>query len=361
MVRSASSPDQIALASLQTSLDELAALIPSLGDSAKTRVMKRLDELAIEALQIRAKMPKAAIAITKTLLRMVETLSECGPQLNAQGARSARAALATVEAAVAQVIAALDPIRTPLKVFDPALPDAAGKLVAIALLAQPRLPLGEVGQMYGSGCYAIYYRGDHPYYAAVAGSETPIYVGKADPEMGEARNPREQGPKLTGRLLDHRRMIQTVERWATEHPDSTNHPLHIQDFEYRRLVVATNAQLVAEQCLIGFFRPLWNNETSICWGISKHGDSAGTRANKRSPWDVLHPGRSWAMDTRLSNSREPDEILADINVHFEANPPYRDTHEIIDKFLREFAQDAVERGASDDASDEETEREAPEA
>ncbi|WP_425474479.1 Eco29kI family restriction endonuclease, partial [Staphylococcus gallinarum] len=73
------------------------------------------------------------------------------------------------------------------------------------------------------------------------------------------------------------------------------HPLNIEDFLCRRLVCATNAQLVAERHLINTFRPIWNNEVQICWGISKHGDAAKTRANKRSPWDVMHPGRAWAM------------------------------------------------------------------
>jgi hypothetical protein len=156
-------------------------------------------------------------------------------------------------------------------------------------------------------------------------------------------------------------MVQTVEKWATEHPEPSNHPLHIADFQYRRLVVATNAQLVAEQCLINFFKPLWNNDTKICWGISKHGDLAGTRANKRAPWDVLHPGRLWAMDDRLVDSKAPDEILADITAHFECNPPYQEIHEIIDKFLREFTQEAVEMGGSADATDEAAEAETQES
>ncbi|MBF0333015.1 MAG: Eco29kI family restriction endonuclease [Alphaproteobacteria bacterium] len=158
----------------------------------------------------------------------------------------------------------------------------------------------------------------------------------------------DQGPQLTGRLRDHRRMIMTVEKWAMEHPDPANHPLRVADFDYRRLVVASNAQMMAEQCLIGLFQPIWNNEMNICWGISKHGDSAGTRANKRSPWDVLHPGRPWAMDPRLENSRTPDDILSAITAHVECRPAYGGTHQIIDTFLAEFAQAPVERRRADD-------------
>jgi hypothetical protein len=46
--------------------------------------------------------------------------------------------------------------------------------------------------------------------------------------------------------------------------------------------------------LINGFHPIWNDEVGICFGIGKHGDSADTRRNTRSPWDTLHPGRKWA-------------------------------------------------------------------
>ena len=36
-------------------------------------------------------------------------------------------------------------------------------------------------------------------------------------------------------------------------------------------------QLVAERLLIEVFRPAWNHESKICFGISKHGDAAGPR------------------------------------------------------------------------------------
>lgn len=354
MARAPNGPEREALEALQASLDALERVVPILGPAANARTREHLDEITISIARLRASMPRAPQALAETISALVGLVSDVAPSLNAKATNAARASLADVVATITNAIEAMDPIREPRKVFDPGAPDAGGRLVAIALLAQPRLPLAAVGQMYGSGCYAIYYSGDHPYYAAISGTETPIYVGKADPIHGEARHPRDQGPKLTGRLLDHRRMIVTVEKWASDHPTPDNHPLHIADFEYRRLVVATNAQLVAEQCLINFFKPIWNNEMGICWGISKHGDSAGTRTNRRSPWDVLHPGRGWAMDDRLENSKEPGTILADIDAHIATRRPWRDVHEIIDRFLEEFTQDAVELGAprDDDATQE---------
>jgi hypothetical protein len=99
--------------------------------------------------------------------------------------------------------AATDPVLMPRASFDPSDPKVVGRMVALALLAQMRVPLGSIESTYGSGVYAIYYCGDHPLYAAISGTETPIYVGKADPASGDASTAREQGSRLTGRLLEH--------------------------------------------------------------------------------------------------------------------------------------------------------------
>jgi hypothetical protein len=254
----------------------------------------------------------------------------------------------------------LDPIKDPGASFDPADPDTAGRLVALALIAQDRVPLGRVAQTYGSGVYAIYYRGKHPLYVPVSKTETPIYVGKADPENPNAHTPREQGPRLFGRLKDHRRMIETVSAYAEL--KALPHPLHLDDFDARRLVCATNAQLVAERHLIAMFKPIWNSEIGICWGISKHGDAATTRANKRSPWDVLHPGRIWAMAESLDNKATPEDIGRRLAKHFKQNQPYCNTVDIVRDFLATFVQHAAvspeepadndDAGEDADASDE---------
>lgn len=74
------------------------------------------------------------------------------------------------------------------------------------------------------------------------------------------------------------------------------------------------------------FRPIWNKEIKICYGIGKHGDSATTRANKRSPWDTMHPGRKWAVDTKEDQMKRVD-IEAKISQHFQRHPviPNQDT------------------------------------
>jgi hypothetical protein len=125
------------------------------------------------------------------------------------------------------------------------------------------VPLADVSPAYGSGVYAIYYTGDHPIYAAISGTETPIYVGKADPANDDASTTREQGAKLTGRLIEHAGTVATAEGYSNSLPKGLS-PIYLSDFRCRRLVCATNAQLVAEKHLIRTFWPLWNQETKTC-------------------------------------------------------------------------------------------------
>jgi hypothetical protein len=237
----------------------------------------------------------------------------------------------------------LDPVTDPDASFDPANPDTIGRLVVLALLAQERVPLRELRPTYGSGVYAIYYIGTHPVYAEIASTETPIYVGKADPDEPRAATSREQGVRLFGRLADHRDAIREVEDHATQ--NAAVDCLRVDDFECRRLVCATNAQLVAERHLIEVFKPAWNSETKICFGISKHGDNAQTRRNKKSPWDVLHPGRDWAMDSPVRDGMTPESVAQKLEQHFRDHPPYRDldglTQIILDNF-RQIARASVE-------------------
>ncbi|WP_454824476.1 Eco29kI family restriction endonuclease [Paraburkholderia xenovorans] len=278
-------------------------------------------------------------AVIDELRERLAVLKGLLPTLTRPAANKAMAELLAIMGEIENARSDFDPIKDPGASFDPTNPETAGRLVALALIAQDRVPLARIARTYGSGVYAIYYKGDHPAYAAVAHSETPIYVGKADPKAADARTSREQGPQLYGRLADHRRMIKTVGEYATK--SGLAHPLKIEDFLCRRLVCATNAQLVAERHLIGTFKPIWNNEVGICWGISKHGDAAKTRANKRSPWDVMHPGRAWAMAESLEDKMSPDVITQRITDHFNANQPHRSRVRIVRQFLATFAQNAA--------------------
>ncbi len=209
---------------------------------------------------------------------------------------------------------ALDPIQPPPFVFDPSDPKIIGELIARNLLIQPKRPLPNVGErkFYGSGVYAIYYRGAFSCYAPISSTENPIYVGKADPKSMHAQSVEDQGTGLWSRLNDHKRSISAAEN------------LQLGDFECRYLVVKSAWEETAENHLISYFKPVWNNEMEVCYGFGKHGDSGETRRNQRSPWDTLHPGRSWAAaDKNVPNDRSARQITSDIAKHFEQNPPVK--------------------------------------
>ena len=220
----------------------------------------------------------------------------------------------------------LDPIRQPTAVFDPGNPKIVGRFVSLALVAQQRHPLAVIPRSYGSGVYAIYYNGSFPAYAPISGTETPIYVGQASPALDNARTPLEQGTKLFGRLSEHGKNIAK----ATT-------TLDLADFECRWLVVQSGGQTAAEDYLIHLFRPIWNNQTNILYGLGKHGDDAGTRANKRSPWDTMHPGRKWAEASK-EDAKTPATIERELTRHFAEHPVFPDLEHVLTSFLDELRQ-----------------------
>jgi hypothetical protein len=156
--------------------------------------------------------------------------------------------------------------------------------------------------------------------------EHPIYIGKADPADPASKTAFDQGDRLSNRLNDHRKNISK----ATD-------TLRIEDFEYRALVVQTGWQTAAEDYLIDLFKPIWNKEMKICYGFGKHGDALTTRSNKRSPWDTLHAGRSWAhSDPNSPDARQKKQILADIADHLAKYPPVKSIDQILRRFLQEM-------------------------
>jgi hypothetical protein len=247
------------------------------------------------------------------ILSLLRTLLDAIPEGESQiaGVSSSRRNALRVE--IAKVVASLrrldlrlDPIAQPQHILDPANPSVVGRLIADTLLVQPRHPLGQVAKFYGSGVYAIYYKGTFDAYEPLSQSDWPIYVGKADPESHGASTPSEQGTRLWTRLNDHRKSI-----------GCATSTLALDDFECRYLVVRSAWQGTAETYLIDWFRPIWNNEVRICYGFGKHGDSAATRSNARSPWDTLHPGRPWAStENNVPYRYSAEDIKDQIAAHF---------------------------------------------
>jgi hypothetical protein len=195
------------------------------------------------------------------------------------------------------------------------------------MIAQDRVKLEEVQPFYGSGVYAVYYTGSFREYAPIRKTETPIYVGKADPATDAAKTVREQGPKLAARLKEHSRSI-----------CKATTTLDVKNFECRYLVVQSGWQGAAEDYLISFFRPIWNNEVGLVYGIGKHGDAATTRANRRSPWDTLHPGRIWAGAKTLQDAKSRRVITKELADHFAKTPIYRTVDDVIKSFVDELRQ-----------------------
>lgn len=263
------------------------------------------------------------------LKRLSDAISgEEPPQLSTRKATSIRANITEAYEKLRRVVEDLDPVKHPGVLFDPANPNVVGRIVGIAMIAQPRKSLAGVleDKFYGSGVYSIYYNGEFPAYVGISGREHPIYVGKADPANPAGKTAQEQGDRLWRRLNDHRKNI-------TKAADT----LQLEDFECRALVVQTGWQSSAEDYLIHLFKPIWNNQVGICYGFGKHGNDPQTRANLRSPWDTLHPGRDWAhRDPNMRDAKPTDQITGEIARHLAENPTFGSIDEILRRFLDEM-------------------------
>ena len=247
------------------------------------------------------------------LRQLMETIPEEGPAL--EGISNHRLSRARRELSEAidrlQVFQiALDPVAVPDRILDPADPDFVGELIAKNLIDEPLYPLASIRRFYGSGVYALYYHGDFDVYGPIRASDTPIYVGKADPAHARAITAQDQGLRLSERLRKH---IQSIEAARN---------LNLADFHCRYLVVTSAWQGTAETYLIERFSPIWNKQVNICPGFGKHGDDPATRQNKRSRWDTLHPGRDWATrDGNLPSDLSVSELKHLIAEHFRDHPP----------------------------------------
>ena len=185
--------------------------------------------------------------------------------------------------------------------FNPLDKKNLGASVAEALLTKEVHPLGDLPAFEGAGIYAIYYSGDFPAYAQVSRLNRdgrfmlPIYVGKAVPpgaRMG-ANLEVPAGKVLQKRLKEHADSIRAAEN------------LNIEDFHCRFLVVDDIWIPLGESLIIARFTPVWN---SLIDGFGNHNPGKGRHAGVRPRWDVLHPGREWAM--RLVERPESQEQIA---------------------------------------------------
>jgi hypothetical protein len=187
-----------------------------------------------------------------------------------------------------------------------------GESVANAILKREPVAMPPAEMFQGAGVYAIYYTGDFPVYQSIASQNKhgkyarPIYVGKAIPAgarrggFGLGAPP---GQALYKRLLEHAESIQ----------HATN--LELDDFSCRYLVVDDIWIPLGESLLIQIYSPIWN---TFLDGFGNHDPGSGRYNQQRSPWDMVHPGRSWAMRCR-ENARSQKEILDSLRDAMENN------------------------------------------
>lgn len=138
--------------------------------------------------------------------------------------------------------------------------------------------------------------------------QVPIYVGKAVPAGARKGNfgvDDEPGKVLFSRLTEHARSIEQAE------------DLNIDDFGCRFIVVDDIWIPLGESLLIARFSPVWNK---IVDGFGNHDPGGGRYRQKRSRWDTLHPGRSWALKC-AEREETVDQIALDVARHLVDTPP----------------------------------------
>ena len=221
--------------------------------------------------------------------------------------------LAQISQLVHEARYAIDPDKHDIIAISLGRPDALSRFFAFSFIE--RTPVGfetlADSKFYGSGVYALYYAGSEiEPYLPIAGTETPIYVGKAIPDDPSAETAFHQGTAIWKRLKEHRRSI-------------VSGGLNPADFRCRHVVIQSGMESAVEDFMIRLFKPIWNKEIKVCFGIGKHGDAAITRGNKRSPWDTMHPGRKWAEAT-AEDQASREVIIQRIASHFSHNPPIAD-------------------------------------
>lgn len=188
--------------------------------------------------------------------------------------------------------------------YNPLAKANLGESVGEALLRVPVRPLGETGHLIGAGVYALYYTGGFPAYAPVAARNAdnqflqPIYVGKAVPKgarKGGLGFDAGKGKALRDRLTQH----------ASSINEASN--LDLADFHYRALTVDDIWIPLGENVVIEKYQPLWNR---VIDGFGNKTPGKGRATQKRSSWDVLHPGRKFVDALALAANPLSAEQIA---------------------------------------------------
>ncbi|UIJ72214.1 Eco29kI family restriction endonuclease [Aurantimonas sp. HBX-1] len=207
------------------------------------------------------------------------------------------------------------------------------------LLNRPTKPLSDADQITGAGMYVIYYTGDFEPYEPIATANAggqfarPIYVGKAIPKGGRkgglSENAAAGGAALADRLRQH----------ASSVSEARN--LKLTDFYFRHLVVDDIWIPLGENMLIESFKPVWNRAID---GFGNKDPGRRRATQFKSPWDVLHPGRSFS--TKLADSPVSPDFLVKRVADYFANRPLAKLPKVLAKQL------AAEQAEDEEGSDE---------
>jgi hypothetical protein len=185
--------------------------------------------------------------------------------------------------------------------------------IELEILGRECEPLGASDHVRGAGVYLIYYRDGFPLYEALSTANReacalPIYVGKAIPKGGRKGGTSSfepgHGTALASRLRKH---ALTIKSTAT---------LDIDDFRFRCLILDDIWIPLGENILIETFKPLWNIAVD---GFGINDPGKGRAGQKRSPWDVLHPGRNYA-ERLTGGGHDPAAVAGRISDHFAGRP-----------------------------------------
>jgi hypothetical protein len=173
------------------------------------------------------------------------------------------------------------------------------------------MPLPPPEKFRGTGVYALYYIGKNPLYSQCAtlnrlAYTSALYVGKAVPKGWRQSRisdaPMNQSYELFRRLGEHSRNIAVTADLAPS------------DFMCRFVIFeATGSDMIGtiEAALIKLYRPVWNSAVD---GFGNHDPGSGRYEQARSDWDVLHPGRKWALKCN-GTPKERTAVLADVTKH----------------------------------------------
>jgi len=198
-------------------------------------------------------------------------------------------------------------------VYNPLDKRNLGVSVADALLTKPLSGLPPQEPFVGAGVYSIYYSGSFPPYGPISlkaarDRQVPIYVGKAVPagaRKGAFGLDVPPGAVLYNRLAEHAESIRQAKN------------LELEDFQCRYLAVDDIWIPLGESLLIQMFSPLWNR---VIDGFGNHDPGEGRHEGQMPQWDVIHPGRSWALKLQ-ANKKSEAELLAAVERFFGNQPP----------------------------------------